>query len=81
MASQINVLVLIGRHGLGRGISASLMGGCIFVCNNIVTLSKNICNKHTPQWVIIIKILGFSNGPSWQISLSWLVNMYIFTKR
>jgi hypothetical protein len=28
-------------------------------------LSKNIYNKHTPQWVIIIKILGFSNGPSW----------------
>jgi hypothetical protein len=28
-------------------------------------LSKSIYNKHTPQWVIIIKILSFSNGPSW----------------
>ncbi len=65
MASQINDFVLIGTNGNGRGISASLMGGCIFVYNNIVTLSKSIYNKHTPQWVIIIKILSFSNGPSW----------------
>ncbi len=64
MASQINVLMLIRTHGHGSGINASLMGSCIFVYNNIVTLSKNICNKHTPQWVIITRILGFSNGPS-----------------
>jgi hypothetical protein len=64
MASQINVLVLIDTHGHGRGINASLMGGCIFFYNNILTLSKNTCNKHTPQWVIITKILVFSNGPN-----------------
>jgi hypothetical protein len=64
MASQINVFVLIGTHGHGKGISASLMGGCIFVCNNTITLSKNICNKLTPQWVIITNILGFSNCPN-----------------
>jgi hypothetical protein len=63
MASQMNVLVLIGTHGHGRGINASLMGGYIFICNNIVTLLKNIRNKHTPQWVIT-RLLGFSNGPS-----------------
>jgi len=77
MASQINVLVLIGTHGHGRGINASLIRGCIFVYNNIVTLSKNICNKHTLQFT---RIFGFSNGPNWHIGLSWLVNMYIFTR-
>jgi hypothetical protein len=64
MASQINVFMLIGTHGHGRGINASLVGVGIFVCNNSVTLSKNICNKHTPQWVITTRIFGFSNGPS-----------------
>ncbi len=32
------------------------------------------------KYTLCTRILGFSNGPSWLFGLSWLVNMYIFTR-
>jgi len=49
---------------------------------NKIQISRFTTNQlgNNKLTTLTTKILGFSNGPSWLISLSWLMNMYILIR-